>query len=161
MHQNVRHPGGVTFSYHVTVSVALQGFCTALGYRSIQRVVDEGKRNISGHISGNQRQDRHATAHKCLATFVLIAIFLYCPLSFIVLAFSVETSFGVVEPVTAILIVIIGNSSGWANTVGYFRNREIKKRSVEMSSIKSKSEVMSSSTVESIVSSAHSTKQTP
>lgn len=128
MHQNVRYAGGVTFSFHVTVSVALQGFCTALGYRSIQRVVNEGKQTISNHISSNQRQDRHATASECLATFVLVSICLYCPLSFIVLAFSVETSFGVVEPVTSLLIVVIGNSSGWANAAGYFRNRRIKQR---------------------------------
>lgn len=128
MHQNVRFPGGVTFSFHVTISVALQGFCTALGYRSIQRIVNEGKQTISSHISSNQRQDRHTTASECLATFVLVSICLYCPLSFIVLAFSVETSLGVVEPVTALLIVVIGNSSGWANAVGYFRNRKIKKR---------------------------------
>ncbi|KAJ6641498.1 hypothetical protein Bhyg_06437 [Pseudolycoriella hygida] len=127
MHQNVRYPGGVIFSFHVTVFVALQGFCTALGYRSIQRVVDEGKQIISSHISSNRPQDLHGTAHKCLATFVLIAICLYCPLSFIVLAFSIEISLGVVEPVTSLLIVIIGNSSGWANAVGYFRNRRIKK----------------------------------
>lgn len=128
MHQNVRYPGGVTFSFHVTVSVALQGFCTALGYRSIQRVVNAGKQSISSHISSNQRQDRHSTASECLATFVLVSICLYCPLSFIVLAFSVETSFGVVEPVTALLIVVVGNSSGWANAAGYFRNRRIKQR---------------------------------
>jgi hypothetical protein len=43
----------------------------------------------------------------------------------------VQAYFGVIEPITALLIVITANSSGWANALGYFHNRRIKERREE------------------------------
>lgn len=129
MLQDVRTGGGIALGFYVTSSSSAQALCTTLGYRQIKRVVEQQRlvmRKKVPHKNVRSTPDRHSTASECLTTFMIIALTLYCPLAIVYCFLVVESIFGVIDPVTVTLIVIVANSGGWANALGYFHNLKIK-----------------------------------
>lgn len=126
---NIKSTGGIALNAYATTCTVIQALCTLIGYKEIKNALKRPT-VMAQHHKGAKKDlstDLNETASKCLTTFVMVSIYLYCPLAVFYIVFSVETSiFGVLEPFTPLLIVIMANSMGWANGLGYFNNRKIK-----------------------------------
>jgi len=117
----------------------MQAFCTVGGYSAIKKeIANQNNKTVLNNQKQSfkngklrQPQKRHSIATKCLTTFVGISLALYCPLALAYWVFSIQICLGVVEPLTVLFIVVVANSSGWANAMGYFYNRNLKARRTE------------------------------
>jgi hypothetical protein len=130
---NIQTIEGRILGFYIATSASMQAICTTVGYRSIRKVIEsqnvsmltyQDKSSTSKTLMNPLK--RHSVATQCLTTFVRISVILYCTLALTYWAFVIQTCFGVVEPSTAFVIVIVSNSSGWANTLGYFYNKRLK-----------------------------------
>ncbi len=113
----------------IALTSSFNAFCTTFGYYTIKSTVDTVKaRLLSNKINSNHHKRQNSTASQCLTTYVWVAAILYCPLA---LLLWVNVLFQIVlnslEPLSSFLIVIVANSSGWANAYGYFHNEQMKK----------------------------------
>lgn len=122
MANDVTTNSGRFYGAIVASASTLNAFCTSFGYYCIRRRILMLKANKQ-HI-----MKQCSIIFRCLTTYVYIAAWLYWPLAislWINLFFQVV--FHTVEPLSCLLIAIIANSSGWANTYGYFYNENLKR----------------------------------
>lgn len=107
--------------------------CTTLGYSQIKRKVIRIKTHLKSHNNkgegggGASGENVNSIASQCLATYVWMAACLYCPLAVLLwINILFQVAIGVVEPLSSWLLVIVANSSGWANAYAYFHNEDLK-----------------------------------
>lgn len=106
--------------------------CTTLGYSRIKKKVIRIKTHLKTHSSvggggGASGENVNSIASQCLATYVWMAACLYCPLALLLwINILFQVAIGVVEPLSSWLLVIVANSSGWANAYAYFHNEDLK-----------------------------------
>lgn len=104
--------------------------CTTLGYYRIRQNVVKLKLHLRAH-NPDKLNDKPESClgSQCLATYVWMAACLYCPLALLLwinILFQVFS--GMVEPLSSWLLVIVANSSGWANAYAYFHNEALKQK---------------------------------
>jgi len=108
--------------------------CTTFGYTAIKKEITQQNKLLlnrqfkSDTYGKNEKCKRLSTATQCLTTFVQISLVFYCCLALATLVFTIEICFGILEPTTVFIIVLLSNSSGWANARGYFYNKKLKAR---------------------------------
>ncbi len=87
---------------------------------------EPAKQQLESRNSNNSNY--HPIPLKCLTTHVWIGVWIYCPLAiFISGHVFIQFKFGVTSPVLSGLIIIVTNSNGWVNALGYFYNERIKR----------------------------------
>lgn len=114
----------------IALTSTFNAFCTTFGYYSIKSSVDTVKAKLKANKSGDTCYHRrqNSTASQCLTTYVWVAAILYCPLALLLwVNVLFQMVLNVLEPLSSFLIVIVANSSGWANAYGYFHNENMKK----------------------------------
>lgn len=116
----------------IAVTSTFNACCTTFGYYSIKTTVDKSKATLKSfrksHSTNNSyHHHKNSIASQCLTTYVWVAACLYCPLAILL---WVNVLFQIVmksvEPLSSFFIVIVANSSGWANAYGYFHNEKLK-----------------------------------
>lgn len=143
---NAAESSGWVLGVGAAVACSLNATVTAYSRYTIKKRVQEQrekmssfkiKRQYSDDPQINKRtrkalsntQGYHSTAIQCLSTYVSLATCLHCPLAVLLWIYVLlQIAWGVIEPFTALLIVMITNSYGWANAYGYFYNIRVKKK---------------------------------
>lgn len=111
----------------IALTSSFNACCTTFGYYSIKSAVESVKTKLHTNSSSYHHR-QNSTASKCLTTYVWVAAILYCPLALLLwINVLFQITMQVLEPLSSFLIVIVANSSGWANAYGYFHNEQIKK----------------------------------
>lgn len=144
---------GKVLGLSICLTTTIHAVLTLKAYTSIRQVITKQRRIVStytipptsvdmeksqshanetwghGHPLPQPNQCRYySTATNCLTTFVYISLCLYFPLAMSAWVFQILGMFGYMEPINILAIVVGANSGGWVNAVGYFHNKNIKKR---------------------------------
>lgn len=132
MAHNPKTVSGQILGVVISMTSTFNACSTTLGYWRIRSTVLSMKKKLKAHKTGGSSNSGHpeqqSTASKCLTTYVWVAACLYCPLALMLwINVLFEMILGAVEPLSSLFVVIVANSSGWANAFGYFHNEQLKK----------------------------------
>lgn len=112
-------------TFVIGIYATLNAIITTFGYYFIKKTI-ENQKNAFQKVRETNRDKLFSTATECLSTFVKVGACLYCPLAIFFWAYITQTFLGVIEPITVFVVIICANSSGWANSLGYFYNQRLK-----------------------------------
>lgn len=126
---------GMILAGLAAMTATLNACCTTFGYLSIRKKALKTLKSLTSTpptnqngIMGRKMKGFKSTATQCLSTYVWIASCLYCPLAFLMwITVFIHITTDSIEPVSTFLVVLVANSSGWANAYAYFKNERIRK----------------------------------
>ncbi len=126
---------GMILAGLAAMTATLNACCTAFGYHSIKKKTQRTLESLMSMtptpenvLSGPNMKGFKSTATQCLSTYVWVASCLYCPLAVLMwICVFIHVATDSIEPVTTFLVVVVANSSGWANAYGFFQNERIRK----------------------------------
>lgn len=130
---------GKMVGFLLALTCTINASCTTIGYFRIRVALVKTRRRLDSHSGLSSTLTNKLTlrssktgqdvAYECLSTYVYVGACIYCTLGVLMwIDFFFQAFMCVVEPLSAFLIAIVANSSGWANSYGYWRNEKLKRR---------------------------------
>jgi len=116
-------------NFVIAIMGTANAIITTLGYYLIKKRIEaqrETWKSVESLKKSKQRAQHYSTATECLSTFVKVAACIYCPFAISYWIYTVQSLMGFIEPITAFMLAITANSSGWANSLGYVYNERLK-----------------------------------